>query len=79
MGWCGIIQLHDFLIVILATLALRLVRENGGALMGNDSDGFDSQPKEKKPLAAVNVAMDILRDSLIHYGAGLLALPFGSR
>lgn len=47
--------------------------------MGNDSDGFDSQPKEKKPLAAVNVAMDILRDSLIHYGAGLLALPFGSR
>ena len=79
VGWCGIIQLHDFLIVIFATLALRLVRETGGALMGNDSDGFDSQPNEKKPLAVVTVAKELLCDALIHYGAGSLALPFESR
>ena len=79
VGWCGIIQLHHFLIVLAATLVLRLIKDNGGALMGNGSDGFDSQPYDKKPETDVTEAKHILRDALIHYGAGMLTLPLGSR
>ncbi len=47
--------------------------------MGNDSDGFDSRPNVSKLLKALAEVKSVLHTALIHFGAGVAALPFGSR